>query len=712
MNVTFRPVDADADAALLHGWVTHPKAVFWMMQDADVARVRVEYRAIAEHPHHSAHIGSVDGSPAFLVERYDPAKVELAGLYDAKPGDVGMHFLCAPADTPVRGFTRAVIRAIMTWLFEDPHVRRVVVEPDVRNTKVHALNATVGFEIAGVVRKPEAGGVIEKDALLSFCTRERFHGEAGHLTPDAWAVANRLLVRKALAEFAHERLITPDRDGELYVVRAGDVEYRFRAEILLLDHWHIDAASITRRRGEEELPLDAVEFCTELRDALGLSAEILPVYLEEISSTLSGSAYKLGKPALSAAELAAADFQTIETSMTEGHPGFVANNGRLGFGIDDHHAYAPETAAPVRLGWLAAHRDHATFHCSADTTYERFVEAELGAVTLGRFAATLRGLGLDLADYLLIPVHPWQWRNKLAVTFAGEVARRRLVFLGYGTDDYLAQQSVRTFFNVSDPSKHYVKTALSVLNMGFMRGLSAAYMEATPAINDWLAGLIAGDEVLRATCMTILRERAAVGYRNPAVRGGHRPVLPVPQDARRALAGEPGAVASTGPPAVHHGRAAAHRRGRTVGGRRAHHLLRAGPLRLAAPLSGRLPDPAAARLLRLRPGLHAARRERDPGALRRGRRTRHLQGHRRGDRGDGSGCRGARRRRAGAGEGARTPQAAVDIHRRVRLLLPLPGRDPAHAGRARPGGVLVDGGPVRTRLPGVGAPPGRQDLAF
>jgi siderophore synthetase component len=86
--------------------------------------------------------------------------------------------------------------------------------------------------------------------------------------------------------------------------------------------------------------------------------------------------------------------------------------------------------------------------------------------------------------------------------------------LGEGDDEYLAQQSIRTFFNTSDPSKHYVKTAMSVINMGFMRGLSAAYMEATPAINDWLAGLIASDDVLTAARFSIIRERAAVGYRH------------------------------------------------------------------------------------------------------------------------------------------------------------------------------------------------------
>ena len=49
--------------------------------------------------------------------------------------------------------------------------------------------------------------------------------------------------------------------------------------------------------------------------------------------------------AASSAELADADYQTIEAAMIEGHPGFVANNGRLGFNAFDYHAYAPETGS-------------------------------------------------------------------------------------------------------------------------------------------------------------------------------------------------------------------------------------------------------------------------------------------------------------------------------------------------------------------------------
>ncbi|MFC9086839.1 IucA/IucC family protein [Nocardiopsis dassonvillei] len=340
-----------------------------------------------------------------------------------------------------------------------------------------------------------------------------------HLAPETWERANRLLVRKALAEFAHERLITPEPgpDG-LFSVTSDDgaVEYRFAARVMTLEHWRIEADSIVRRdlrRDGAHLPLDALDLILDLRKTLALDEDVLPVYLEEITSTLASSAYRMSGAQPSAAELARAGFQEIEAGMTEGHPCFVANNGRLGFDAAEYRAYAPEAAAPVRLVWVAARRERTVFSCSADLDREELLRGELGAQTLAVFDARLTGMGLDPADYHLIPVHPWQWWNRLAVTFAADVARRDLVCLGQGPDEYRAQQSIRTFFNTSAPERHYVKTALSVLNMGFLRGLSARYMEATPAINDWVASVVADDPVLRATRVEILRELAAVGYR-------------------------------------------------------------------------------------------------------------------------------------------------------------------------------------------------------
>lgn len=162
-----RPVRMPGDASLLHTWLTDPKSAFWMMTDASLDAVRQQFERVEASSEADAFLGLYEGGPAFLMERYDPA-AELGEHYSALPGDVGMHFLVAPTDRPIHGFSRAVIRTVMAYLFTDPETERVVVEPDVRNTAVHVLNASVGFRVERTI------SLRDKDAYLSFCTRENY----------------------------------------------------------------------------------------------------------------------------------------------------------------------------------------------------------------------------------------------------------------------------------------------------------------------------------------------------------------------------------------------------------------------------------------------------------------------------------------------------------------------------------------------------------
>ncbi|HWM74071.1 MAG TPA: GNAT family N-acetyltransferase [Nocardioides sp.] len=166
--MTLEPLELARDLGRLHAWVTHPKAVYWEMQGASVQDVETEYSLIAENPHHDAWLGRVDGEPAFLAETYDPYHSELAQIPELRPGDLGMHVLVAPTDVPVPGFTRRVFREVMAHCFADPAIRRVVVEPDVRNDRIAALNKVAGFEVVRTVR------LRNKEAALSFCTRAAF----------------------------------------------------------------------------------------------------------------------------------------------------------------------------------------------------------------------------------------------------------------------------------------------------------------------------------------------------------------------------------------------------------------------------------------------------------------------------------------------------------------------------------------------------------
>lgn len=172
MRFKFRPVDPATDATLLHSWVSRDYARFWGMQSATLAEVRAEYETIQDSGHHTAVLGLEDGNPVFLMERYDPARSALHGLYEAEAGDIGMHLLVAPPLHPQPGFTTAVMSAVLERLFADPTVERVVVEPDATNHKIHSLNARLGFEKHALLRLPD------KEAWLSLCTRENFHDAA------------------------------------------------------------------------------------------------------------------------------------------------------------------------------------------------------------------------------------------------------------------------------------------------------------------------------------------------------------------------------------------------------------------------------------------------------------------------------------------------------------------------------------------------------
>ena len=342
--------------------------------------------------------------------------------------------------------------------------------------------------------------------------------DARHLNPANLARAQRALVAKAITEFAHEWIIAPERDGDEFVLETpdGTGRYRFRARELALEHLLIDRSTLSRERHGQPCDLDAQELVVEFAEVLGIPPVLLPTYLEEVASTLASSAWKLEHHRATAEDLVDASYQEVEAAMTEGHPGFVANNGRVGFGLDDYERFAPETGQPMRLVWLACRRDHSLLSCGEGLSEEELYAGELDAEVRDGFADRLRQLGLDPADYLWLPVHPWQWTNKVAITFAPDLARQDLVFLGEGPDQFRAQQSIRTFFNTSRPDRHYTKTALSVQNMGFMRGLSPAYMGGTPAINDWVHEVVTADHTLRRCGFTVLRERAAIGYTGDA----------------------------------------------------------------------------------------------------------------------------------------------------------------------------------------------------
>jgi len=283
-----------------------------------------------------------------------------------------------------------------------------------------------------------------------------------------------------------------------------EIVYYFNAKNQALDHWHIDKDSIIKIKGDKETELDALDFILELKNTLEIPDDMLPTYMEEITSTLHGAAYKYMHQKFDANGLVTA----------EGHPCFVANNGRIGFNTPQYHHFAPETTTSFYLVWIAGHKKNTDYHSISEFGYDILMENELGEEMIQLFNQKLIDLSLNPDDYIFIPVHPWQWDTKISTIFAQDIAKNEIVLLGNGSDQYAAQQSIRTLFNITHREKLYTKTSLSILNMGFMRGLSPYYMGSTPVITDWISDLLDTDDFIKETGFTMLGEIATVGYRN------------------------------------------------------------------------------------------------------------------------------------------------------------------------------------------------------
>lgn len=164
-GVRIRDLHLASDVPLLHRWFQQPSAVFWGMQGTTEADTLRHYAAMNRSDHARAFVGIVAGERSFVVELYDPAFDAVAEHYPVRAGDLGMHFFVGPATRPQSGFTRRVFRSIMNLAFDHFGAQRVVVEPDVRNERVHALNRDMGFVVHKEIALPH------KRAQLAFCTR-------------------------------------------------------------------------------------------------------------------------------------------------------------------------------------------------------------------------------------------------------------------------------------------------------------------------------------------------------------------------------------------------------------------------------------------------------------------------------------------------------------------------------------------------------------
>lgn len=330
--------------------------------------------------------------------------------------------------------------------------------------------------------------------------------------PSAITVRRRLF-RQTIASLIYEGAVAAEVDGADHVLDGrdrdgGTVRYRFHAR---------------RAVGFDRVVLSPEPVLREGAGGTVAEAVSLPRFLGEVGPAILGGAHpdELARFAVELEEtrvkdvlaqhvraqredvLAEADHEALEGLITDGHRYHPAYKSRIGFDLDDDLAYGPEFLPVLHPLWVAAHRSVAETTSSTTDLPDR-PRRELGAATATVFDARVRDAGGDPADYTWLPVHPWQWRERIRRSFADLLADGRLIVLGPDPAAFSPQQSIRTLSCLHDPDRSHLKLSLSITNTSTARGLAPHTVRNAAPVSDWLGRIVARDDFLREEARVLL----------------------------------------------------------------------------------------------------------------------------------------------------------------------------------------------------------------
>ncbi|MEQ6352116.1 IucA/IucC family protein [Ralstonia pseudosolanacearum] len=232
------------------------------------------------------------------------------------------------------------------------------------------------------------------------------------------------------------------------------------------------------------------------------SAELLATHIKDAQTRAAQAGHLLRE----------AGYDAIEAGLTGAHPYHPGYKSRMGFTLDDNRRYAPECASGVTPLLLAARRDRCRWSASRDVGQGE-PRHLLSASEQAAFDARLAQLGLDPADYLPLPVHPWQWEALVETAYHTAFARRELVPIGMLSERYAPQQSIRTLANTGRRDAPSLKLAMSLVNTSTSRVLAPHTVRNAALMSDWLADLAERTDWPAPLARPVfLKEIAGVGY--------------------------------------------------------------------------------------------------------------------------------------------------------------------------------------------------------
>jgi siderophore synthetase component len=335
-----------------------------------------------------------------------------------------------------------------------------------------------------------------------------------HINQQQWQLAGTRLIEMAIAEFLYEEILQAKAiDGQTYQLSLGEHQYQFKGYQYQLGHWQVTENSV-REYANQEVAWDLNRFIVAVARHVEVKPFTLAYLIKEMNNTWLAEAHLLNTERPSSDAILDLSASEVE-GVLRGHPWLVMSKGRMGFSYQDYLNFAPEMQPKLQLLWVAVHRDLAQYRAVDELPENTLYDTELDEAQRQQFDQKIAALGKNKQDYIGLLVHPWQWHHWIISNFAGEIVQRRIIELGLSHDWYTPMQSIRTFSNISKPSRHYVKLPLSIFNTAVYRGLPSDRNLAAPALTQWLKQTYQQDQQWQDTGIILLGEMATVTVGQP-----------------------------------------------------------------------------------------------------------------------------------------------------------------------------------------------------
>lgn len=335
------------------------------------------------------------------------------------------------------------------------------------------------------------------------------------MSTQLWQWVNRRLISKTLAELEYEQVLSaiPASDKpDHYQINIASHCWSFTAHRGIWGWLHIDSDSV---QTEQHGTLDAEHLFLQLAEMLAINPADSAAHLTDLYATLRADMQLVqARRGLNADQLIDLHPDQMQCLLS-GHPKFIFNKGRRGFGLDALQHYAPEYSGRFQLLWIAVKKSAFNWSQDPQCQISELLDSALDKQQRKQFDQRWQQQALD-QQWIAVPIHPWQWQQHIAIHFLPQLARHEIIVLGQFGDQYIAQQSLRTLTNITRRVDYDIKLPLTVYNTSCYRGIPGKYIAAGPLASRWLTQIFHDDVTLRQYGATVLAEQAAGYFAHPA----------------------------------------------------------------------------------------------------------------------------------------------------------------------------------------------------